>query len=277
MSLESKEIRIDDPEVQLQKAKDLIHHAADENDWLKDDLRSERERIDDLQEINDSLVMHSNKRIAELEEIETDLNSTLSYAEMGVDTWKKRAEELELDKAQLQVYLEESRSENRHRACLELDANGTIERLKGELASAAELRYCQGCGCRRIFEGIEVGLMKFVCIHCGGILWHNPSETESMNINLTETFSPNQQSSKLRPGTNLPECRWQVNEDGKIMCGRSRVIGHLANRSQYTKPCSKRCDCPEPKHKKPILHYENLEMEPSKIAKRINESKADNE
>jgi predicted nucleic acid-binding Zn-ribbon protein len=35
------------------------------------------------------------KRILELEEIETDLTSTLSYAEMGVATWKTRAEELE--------------------------------------------------------------------------------------------------------------------------------------------------------------------------------------
>lgn len=43
-------------------------------------------------------------RIVELEaeldeynEIETDLNSTISYLEMGVETWKTRAEELEAE------------------------------------------------------------------------------------------------------------------------------------------------------------------------------------
>jgi hypothetical protein len=38
-----------------------------------------------------------NERIVELEEIETDLNGTLSYAEMGVAMWKTRAEELEAE------------------------------------------------------------------------------------------------------------------------------------------------------------------------------------
>ena len=44
---------------QLQKAKDLIHHAADENERLK-------------------------KEIAELEEIETDLNNTIGFLENGI-------------------------------------------------------------------------------------------------------------------------------------------------------------------------------------------------
>jgi hypothetical protein len=35
--------------------------------------------------------------VKELEEIETDLNGTVSYAEMGVATWKARAEELEAE------------------------------------------------------------------------------------------------------------------------------------------------------------------------------------
>ena len=35
-----------------------------------------------------------------LEEIETDLNGTMSYLEMGVATWKERAEELEAEMKQ---------------------------------------------------------------------------------------------------------------------------------------------------------------------------------
>ena len=53
-------------------------------DWLKageritgleDDLQSERERIEDLEEINDSLVRHSNELEEALEKISQDLNS----------------------------------------------------------------------------------------------------------------------------------------------------------------------------------------------------------
>ena len=56
-----------DLQSQLQKAKYLIHHADNKHAELQADLQSERERIDDLQEINDSLVRHSNKRIADLQ------------------------------------------------------------------------------------------------------------------------------------------------------------------------------------------------------------------
>ena len=45
--------------------------------------------------------LKAGKTITDLEEIETDLNSTLSYAEMGVDTWKARAEELEIENERL--------------------------------------------------------------------------------------------------------------------------------------------------------------------------------
>ena len=79
-------------------------------------------------------------RIKELEEIETDLNGSIGYFQMGVDTWKTRAEELE-----------------------------------AELAYIEKHHYCHSCKGRCIFTGYESGLLVFVCIKCGSKLWHNAS------------------------------------------------------------------------------------------------------
>jgi hypothetical protein len=57
---------------------------------------------------------------------------------------------------------------------------------------------------------------------------------------------PNQEAvKKLRPGTNLLECKWQFPEDGTVYCRTPLDRPGL----YYGKPCSKRCENPEPEVK----------------------------
>jgi chromosome segregation ATPase len=62
-------------------------------------LNEERDKIAELTLQHERLEKQLMEDVAELEEIETDLNSTLGYAERGVAIWKTRAEELEAELA----------------------------------------------------------------------------------------------------------------------------------------------------------------------------------
>jgi len=158
-----------------------------------DDLKSERERIEDLEEINSSLRIHFNKLEVKL----------LSHSWVSV-------EDAVIGEDYQCFY------ENLPRA------------VYGQLAPSGNWFSSYGSVMPK------PQLIKPI---------HLP-DPEAKN---TVDFS------KIEPATHLHECKRKVNEDGNVMCGRSKAIGHLAGRSQYTEFCSKRCTTPEPKAKETEL------------------------
>jgi hypothetical protein len=95
------------------------------------------------------------------------------------------------------------------------------ERLKAELESAILL------------------LKKSTGFVCRSLLQEPIQDFIKRNTPL-----PEPKKSKLRPGTNLPECKWQRNACNVIYCTDTGC-------KLFDQPCSKRCDCPEPKKAKP--------------------------
>jgi len=76
---------------------------------LKEPFKRVCKERDEIKEQNKAIVeanalslQEKRDKIKELEEIETDLNGSIGYFQMGVDTWKTRAEELEAELAAYQ-------------------------------------------------------------------------------------------------------------------------------------------------------------------------------
>jgi hypothetical protein len=160
------------------------------------------------------LVHHADNKHAELQTINTDLLAENIILDGRVKTRDEQIAELRAELAKHEwVSVEDGLPEdNQYLYVLMIDA-GTVN---------------LGCYCT------EKGFEWWSGSYCN----LDDRKSQKSITHWKPITLPEQEKSKLRPGTNLPECRFQYKGVYVYSCGNP-------NHDLCHKACSKRCDCPE--------------------------------
>ena len=209
---------------------------------------------------------------ARLEEIETDLNNTIGFLENGIKDNVARITELEAEQSKsrqawvLLQALTEAPSDMpledwfRQKVVKLANAESQIERLEAELAKHQWVSVEDDRKPKVTGEiGAITGNVKSDKValtdgyRWGWGYWYEDESQWGCEIDIDPTHwrpihlpALENPTDTIKPATQFQGCTMKINEEGKIMCGKSKALGILAGRNQYIKFCSKYCMNPQP-------------------------------